>query len=82
MPLQSEASPCHIKGMAHSEQDLAEMRAERERLQDMLQRFEAGKVTEYDEDDRGHLTVDVTLERIARLREQILDLDRTIAEDW
>ena len=59
-----------------------EIRAERARLQDLLDKYESGKATHYDEDETGQLRRDTTAERCASLRERIAHCDRKLAEDW
>lgn len=59
-----------------------ELRADRDRLQTILDRFESGHASAFEEDERGYLERDVTPERIDSIRARIADIDRMLADDW
>jgi hypothetical protein len=60
--------------------DKTEARAERARLQKLLDAYEAGRLTHQDEDERGELTRDVTPDRAGNVRARIARLDQVITE--
>jgi len=62
--------------------DKAAILKERERLQGLLDQYESGKVTHYDEDHKGELNRDTTAEQCDNLKRRIGELDRKIGEDW
>jgi len=49
-------------------------------LQVLLEKYESGKLSHYDENGNGELKLDVTSERISSLKVRIAELDRKIAE--
>ena len=54
-------------------------RAERERLANLLEGYESGRIRHYDESDAGLQRRETTAERIADLRRRIEKLDRDLA---
>jgi hypothetical protein len=60
--------------------DKKEALAERDRLQNLLDAYEAGRVAHQEEDDRGELTRDVTPDRAGNVRARIARLDQLITE--
>jgi hypothetical protein len=60
--------------------DKMEAHAERARLQELLDAYQAGRLTHQDEDDRGELKRDVTPDRADNVRARIARLDEVIAE--
>jgi hypothetical protein len=56
------------------------VREERNRLARLLDAYESGRVTHYDEDSRGELNRDVTPERIAEVRAKLERLNELLAE--
>ena len=59
--------------------DKTEAKAERARLQNLLDAYEAGRVTHQEEDDRRELKRDVTPDRADNVRARIARLDIVIA---
>jgi len=55
-------------------------RAERERLANLLEGYESGRIRHYDEGDAGLQRRETTAERIADLRRRIEKLDRDLAK--
>ncbi len=60
--------------------DKAEAKAERVRLQSLLDDYEAGRLTQQDEDDRRELKRGVTPDRADNVRARIAMLNVLIAE--
>jgi hypothetical protein len=60
--------------------DKTEARAERARLQKLLDAYEAGRLTHQNEDERGELPREVTPDRAGNVRARIARLDQVIAE--
>lgn len=60
--------------------DKAEALAERARLQNLLDGYEAGRLAHQEEGDRGKLTRDVTPDRAGNVRARIARLDQLITE--
>jgi hypothetical protein len=60
--------------------DKTEAHAERARLQHLLDAYEAGRLTDQGEDERGELKRDVTPDRADNVRARIARLDEVIAE--
>ena len=60
--------------------DKMEAHAERARLQKLLDAYQAGRLTQQDEDERGELKRDVTPDRAGNVRARIARLDEVIAE--
>ena len=61
--------------------DKTEARAERARLQKLLDAYETSRLNHQDEDERGELTRDVTPDRADNVRARIKRLDQVIAEN-
>lgn len=59
---------------------LAELRAERAAIAQLLEAFEGKTIVQEGPDAQGELTVEVSEERMASLRRQLAVLDRQIAE--
>jgi hypothetical protein len=59
--------------------DKTEARAERARLQKLLDAYEAGRLTHQDANERGEVTRDVTPDRAGNVRARIARLDQLIA---
>ena len=59
-----------------------ELRSERVRLEQVLGAYKSGRVTHYDEDERGELKRDVTPERIKKTEERIEEIDLQLSEHW
>ena len=59
--------------------DKTEAKAERARLQKLLDAYEAGRITQFDEDDRRELKRGVTPDRADNVRARIARLDILIA---
>jgi hypothetical protein len=60
--------------------DKMEARAERARLQELLDAYQASRLTHQDEGERGKLKRDVTPDRAGNVRARIARLDEVIAE--
>jgi len=60
--------------------DKTEARAERARLQKLLDAYETSRLNHQDEDERGEFTRDVTPDRADNVRARIKRLDQVIAE--
>ena len=59
--------------------DKESLRAQRKTLAAALANYEAGKVTHYDEDERGELSRETTGEHVESLRQRIAEIDRKLA---
>jgi len=59
--------------------DKAEARAERDRLQNLLDAYEAGRIADEEANDRRELKWDVTPDRADNVRARIARLDVVIA---
>jgi len=59
--------------------DKTEARAERDRLQSLLDAYEAGRITDEEANDRRELKWDVTPDRADNVRARIAKLDLIIA---
>jgi phage shock protein A len=58
-----------------------ELLAERSRLEELLERYQADYSSHKGTDTRGELSADATPERIASVRAQISEIDRKLSED-
>jgi hypothetical protein len=56
-------------------------REERERLVALLQGYESGEITQFDEDDAGLLRRETTAERIANVKKRIAALDARLGDN-
>jgi hypothetical protein len=57
-----------------------EAQAERDRLQKLLDAYEAGRLTHQEENERGELKRDITPDRAGNVRGRIARLDQIISE--
>lgn len=60
--------------------DKKSLRAQRKTLEAALASYESGKVTHYDEDERGERSRETTGEHVESLRQRIAEIDRKLAD--
>jgi hypothetical protein len=70
----------HAMGRCGDSMDKTEALAERARLQDLLDAYEAGRVCRQEEGKRGQLTRKVTPDRAGNVRARIERLDQLITK--
>jgi len=60
--------------------DRAKIQDKRDKLKELLEMYETGKMSHLEADDSGDLTRDTTPERCAVLKRDITELDRQLSE--